>query len=377
MGTGWAAGYVLGYTFTAKLVANVGHVRTFGVMCAFAGIAILASLLVVSPLAWIPMRAISGFCFAGAAMIVESWLTEKAAPSSRGKIFGVYTMVNLFGTTLGQMVVPLGDTTGHLFFVLGAMVYCLALVPTALSSGSSPKPLVSIRLDVGALWRNSPVAVVACLLVGLSNSAFGTLTAIYASDVGLSLASVALFASFPIFAGGLVQIPVGALSDRMDRRYVLLGVAFVALAMDATFLMFSPTDQLLLLGAAAVFGMSIYTLYPIIVSHASDHAAQGTFIQVSGGLLLIYGCGSMVGPLVAGVAMAQFGPNGLFMTTCGAHMSIIAFTILRMCLRTSVSEESKASFESTPPAPILTPETAVLARGGSESASSRDVDATS
>ena len=360
LGTAWAAGYILGCIFTVKMVASVGHVRTFGVMCAFAAIAILSTLLLMSPLAWLPMRAVSGFCFAGAAMIVESWLNEQSEPSSRGKVFGVYTMINLFGTTLGQLAVPLGDTHGYLFFVLGAVVYCLALVPTALSTVSSPKPLTSIKLNVPALWQNSPVAVAACFFVGVSNSAFGTLAAIYAKGAGLTLGNIALFASIPILAGGLAQIPIGALSDRVDRRFVLLAVTLIAISMDATFLTLAPTDPLTLLTAAAIFGTAIFTLYPIIVAHASDHATPGTFIQVSGGLLLVYGCGAIFGPLIAGTLMSIFGSKGLFFTTCASHMSIVLFILMRLRCRAAVDPALKRHYETSPIAPNTTPETATF-----------------
>lgn len=155
---------------------------------------ILAQLLMLSPHVWIPLRALQGFCFAGAAMIVESWLSERADASTRGRIFGVYTMVNLFASTAGQLTLTLGDSSGYLFFVLGAMFYSLALIPTSASSSASPKPLVSVKLDLRALWRNSPVAVFAVFMIGISNSSFGTLAAVYGSRIGLDVSSIALFA---------------------------------------------------------------------------------------------------------------------------------------------------------------------------------------
>ncbi|MCB1510932.1 MAG: MFS transporter, partial [Hyphomicrobiaceae bacterium] len=203
LGTGWAIGYVAGCLVVPRLVARVGHIRSFSVMAAFAGCTILASLLLISPWAWVPLRAVSGFCFAGAAMIVESWLNERVDGSSRGRIFALYTMINLAATMAGQTVLSLGSIAGHTFFVLAAMFYALALVPTAVSSSISPKPLVRTSLDLKALWRNSPIAVVTSILIGISNSAFGTLAAVYATQVGLSLAAITLFASVPILAGAL------------------------------------------------------------------------------------------------------------------------------------------------------------------------------
>ena len=356
-------GYVAGCILTPRLVGNVGHIRAFGVMSAFAAVAVLGSLLLITPWAWIPLRAISGFCFAGAAMIVESWLSEQAEPGSRGRIFGLYTMVNLAASTAGQMVLTLGDAKGITFFVLAAIFYCLALVPTAMSTTATPKPLVSVKLDLGALWRNSPVAVVAVFCIGISNSAFGTLSAVYANEVGLVLASLALFASLPVLAGAVSQIPIGMLSDRMDRRVVLVGVAAVALAIDLAFILLRPEGQIGNLTLAALFGASIYAMYPIIIAHANDHAPDGYFIQISGGLLMIYGLGSIVGPTVAGAGMSLLGEAGLFMTSASAHLALIAFTLWRIASRAAVESGDKAAFVPAPAGRATTPETAALAKG--------------
>jgi MFS family permease len=363
LGTGWAVGYVLGCWYTARLVGRVGHIRSFGVMAAFAAVALLTSLLFLTPWVWIPLRGLSGFCFAGAAMIVESWLSERADPASRGRIFGVYTMVNLAASTAGQLVLTLGDTTGFLFFVLGAIFYCLALVPTAMSSTVTPRPLVSVRLDLRALWRNSPVAVIGVLCVGVSNSAFGTMAVVYADRAGLVLASVALFASLPVLAGTLSQMPVGFLSDRLDRRLVLVGVAAVALALDLAFILLAPQDLWINIALASLFGAAIYAMYPVIIAHANDHAADGTFIQTSGGLLMIYGFGAIVGPVAAGAAMTWQGGAGLFMTTAGAHLALILFVALRIRVRAAVAEADKGGFMPIPAARAATPETAALAVG--------------
>lgn len=366
LGAGWAVGYVLGCLFMARLVARVGHIRSFSVMSAFAAVAVLLSLLLLTPWAWVPLRAISGFCFAGAAMIVESWLGERAEPQTRGRVFAIYTMVNLAASTAGQMALTLGDTTGVVFFVLPAIFYCLALVPTAISSSASPRPLVRVSLDLPALWRNSPVAVFAVFCIGISNSAFGTLSAVYADGVGLQLTSVALFASLPVLAGALSQLPIGMASDRMDRRAVLVGVAVLALATDLAFLLLRPEGRMENLALAALFGAAIYAMYPIIIAHANDHAEEGTYIQVSGGLLMIFGLGSIAGPVAAGYGMAALDESGLFLTSAAAHVLIILFGVLRILMRAPVVEEDKGSFVSVPPGRVSTPETAVLAASAEE-----------
>ncbi|WP_305971694.1 MULTISPECIES: MFS transporter [unclassified Mameliella] len=366
LGTGWAVGYVGGCFYVPRIVGSVGHIRAFGVMCAFAAIAILLQALLVTPEFWIPVRAVSGFCFAGAAMIVESWLSDRASPQSRGTIFGVYTMVNLGATTAGQLAIATGDAGGFLFFAVAAIVYILALVPTALSTSVSPAPLTSVRLNLPLLWRNSPVAVVAVFLVGISNGSFGTLSAVYADRVGLTLGAIALFASLPVLAGALSQVPIGFASDRMDRRKVLLVVAVLAVAADFGFILLSPQDQMMNLILVSVFGAAIFAMYPIIVAHANDHAPEGTSIQVSGGLLMVYGLGNIAGPLIAGVAMSAAGASGLFLTTVVAHVLMILYTALRIVQRAAVAEEDKGAFQVSAPARVLTPETAALAGGEEE-----------
>ena len=366
LGTGWAIGYVAGCLISPRLVGAVGHIRTFGVMCALAAVSILVQALVVETWAWIPVRGISGFCFAGAAMIVESWLNDRAQPNTRGKIFGIYTMVNLFAATAGQMAISLGDAAGFMFFAIAAIVYCLALIPTALSTSASPAPLTSVRLDLRALWRNSPVAVAAVFLVGVSNASFGTLAAVYAGQVGLSLTAIALFASIPVLAGALSQIPIGFASDRLDRRKVLVATAILALVADIAFIVLLPESRLLNLILVGIFGAAIFAMYPIIVAHANDHAPAGTSIQVSGGLLMVFGVGSIFGPLIAGVAMSEFGSRGLFLTTVGAHTLIVAYTLRRILVKAPVPDIAKSTFQISVPARAATPETAALAGGQTE-----------
>lgn len=366
LGTGWAIGYVAGCLLTPGLVARVGHIRAFGAMCAIAAIAVLLSLVLILPWVWIPVRALSGFCFAGAAMIVESWLNERADAKSRGRVFGIYTMVNLAATTAGQMVLTLGDANGYFFFVLAAMVYCLALLPTAISATTTPRPLTQVSLNLPKLWKNSPIAVFAVLMVGISNASFGTLAAVYAARTGLTLGDIALFASIPILAGAAAQIPVGIASDKFDRRKVLIVVTVFALFADSLFLFAGLTEPRWVLALSALFGATVFAMYPIIVAHANDHAEPGAFIQVSGGLLLVFGIGSIIGPTVAGFAMTSFGAPALFAITGSAHVLLILFAFLRLRIGPVVAQGDKVAFQATPLARASTPETAALAADQAE-----------
>jgi len=361
LGTGWAAGYVLGCLYTPLLVSRVGHIRVFGTLAATAAIAILLSAMVPSPWTWIPLRAVSGFCFAGAAMIVESWLNEEVDSSIRGRVFGTYTMINLVGTTGGQLVLIGADVSTSWFFMLAAIFYCLALIPTTISSNRAPSPLFEVKLNIPQLWRNSPVAVFAVLMIGISNGSFGALAPVYANNTNLDLTAIVLFCSVPILAGALSQIPVGRASDRFDRRKVLVFLALVAMAADGGFVFMRPESGTANILIGSVLGAAIFAMYPIVVAHANDHADPGQFIQTSGGLLMVFGIGSIVGPFIAGLALTLFGPMALFSTLLAAHLFIVIFAMLRMWRREQVGSEDKASFQNIPFARNTTPETEVLA----------------
>jgi MFS family permease len=361
LGTGWAAGYVLGCIFAPRLVAGVGHIRAFGTLAATAAIVILLSSMFANPWAWIPLRAISGFCFAGAAMIVESWLGEEVDSSIRGQVFGTYTMINLIGSTGGQMILIGADISGHWYFMLAAIFYCLALIPTAISSNRAPAPLFEVRLNIRRLWYNSPVAVFAAVMIGISNGSFGTLAAVYGSRIGLDMTTIVLFCSVPLLAGALFQIPVGKASDRFDRRKVLVFLSLLAILADGAFLVIGPdraTENILL---GSLLGAAIFAIYPIVLAHANDHAEPGQYVQISGGLLMFFGFGAIAGPFVGGIALSMLGPLALFWTMIISHILIVLFTLWRMSQREPAKSEEKARFHAIPMARTSTPETEVLA----------------
>lgn len=360
LGTGWAIGYVFGCIQVPGIVSRVGHVRTFSVMAGVAIISVLLSLLIVHPSAWIPLRALAGFSFAGGAMVVESWINERTEPSFRGRVFATYTMVNLAATTAGQLLLITGDSSGYIFFVLAAVFYACSLFPTALSTSAAPQPLVKPKLDLKSLWLNSPIAVVAVFMIGVSNSSFGTLAAVYGQQIGLEVSSIALLVSTTILMGALFQLPVGWLSDKVDRRFVLIGIAIIAAIVDLFFLIFQPRDVATVLIAGSLFGAMIYAMYPVVVSHANDHADANSFLKISSGLLLVFGAGSIVGPIFGGGLMALSGPDSLFGVTLTSHLIMAGFAAWRVTKRAAVTDDEKGEFVTISTVRMNTPETAMM-----------------
>lgn len=226
-GTLWATGFVLGCFFAPNVVKRIGHVRAFSVFTALIAIVSLLTGILIDPIWWLALRAVTGFSTAGTSMIIESWLNERATNESRGVIFSLYIAITLFGVVGGQMMIPFGETSTTFFFMICGILYCVAMLPTLLSRAASPQPLKQVRLDLRGLYRNSPVSFLGILLIGIANGAFGTLGAVFGRQAGLSDSTVAAMMSVAIFSGAVMQLPAGRISDRIDRRYVLAALAGV------------------------------------------------------------------------------------------------------------------------------------------------------
>ncbi|MBB2818582.1 UNVERIFIED_ORG: MFS family permease [Rhizobium esperanzae] len=375
LGTSWAAGFVIGCLVAPKLVRRVGHVRAFSGFISIIAIIALVSGIIIHPVWWVVLRAVTGFSTAGTSMIIESWLNERASNESRGAIFSLYIGITLLGVVGGQMMIPLEDVRTPVLFMICGIFYCIAMLPTTLSTAASPQPLKAVRLDLPALYRNSPVSCLGILLVGIANGAYGTLGAVFGAGAGLSDTSIAIMMSATIFAGAMMQLPAGRLSDRIDRRYVLAAMSAIAALAGLLIFMLHPTSPALLIGLVVLYGAVANTLYPIAVAHANDFAASEDFVKVSGGLLLLYGIGTVIGPTLGGPVMSAITPHALFLVTAVAHVLITCYAIVRSRIRAAVPASDRDAYTTIPTgtSPMLTPESMSLAdRGTGKSPESGD-----
>jgi MFS family permease len=293
-------------------------------------------------------------------MVIESWLNEKSTNENRGTVFGLYMMVTYASIMGGQMIVAAGDVGSASLFMITGIFFCLSLIPTAVSTASHPQPLHDVSLDLKGLYANSPVAAFACLLVGVANGAWGTLGAVYGARIGISTAQIALMMSLVVIAGAFMQLPAGRLSDRTDRRYVLVGASIGAALFALLVFLVQPRSGAVVLAMTAAYGAFAYTLYSIAVAHANDHAKAEEFVKVSGGLLILYGFGTMVGPMLAAAMMEWWRPESLLLTTALAHLLIAGYTALRIRQRAPVPIEDREAFATLPVERSITPQSLTL-----------------
>jgi MFS family permease len=356
LGTAWAAGFVAGCIFAPRLVRSVGHVRAFGAFAASGAIVALMTGLLINPLAWIVLRAFTGFTMAGAFMVIESWLNERATNENRGTVFGLYMMVTYASIMAGQLLVAFGDVETDKLFMVAGIFFCLSLIPTAVSTAVTPRPLQEVSLDIRGLFANSPVSVVGCLLIGIANGAWGTLGAVYGARIGISTPTIALMMSLVVVAGAAMQMPVGRISDMTDRRNVLAGAAFLTALIGVLIFIIQPRSDIFVLLMTACYGALAYTLYSIAVAHANDHADTANFVKISGGLLLLYGFGTMIGPVLGAVMMDQLRPDAVFLATALAHLALAGYTLVRIRARAPVPISERETFQTLPSERAVTPE---------------------
>lgn len=311
-----ATGYTLGFTVscivTPKFVARVGHVRVFAALITLLSIAILMCGLVVDWRAWIFFRAISGFAISGSYLVIESWLNERVTNENRGMLFSLYLITTMVGTIGGQYLVPLGDPTNSSLFILCGVLFSLALLPTALSSSAMPAPPAQANFDVPGLYRRSPVAVVGAFLAGAMSGAWLNLGGVFTQKIGLSTAEGATLLAALLAGSAISQIPIGRTSDRIDRRIVMVGCGIVGVGSCLAMVAFVDSSPLVLYMIAAFVGSVLFPIYALNVAHANDLARPNEYVEVSSGMMITYGIGTISGPLMVGPAMDRFGPPSLF-----------------------------------------------------------------
>lgn len=360
IGTAYAVAFTAACILVPRLVRRVGHIRVFATMQALLVIAFLSHALVVSPPAWALIRALGGFALAGGYMVLESWLNEKVSNENRGAIFSAYMIVSMAAVALGQFIMPLGDPSANQLFMVVAILFALALIPTALTSAQAPIPLTEVSLDLGGLYRKSPAALVGSFLAGVVAANWLFLAPVYGEAAGLTLSGIATMVAAAMVGGVVFQFPLGALSDRIDRRHVMGVAGAIGFAISMVMIVAEPTIPWVIFLNMFLFGSVLFPIYALNVAHANDLAGPDEFVKVSSGLLIIYGAGTMAGPQFGGRLMEYAGPRGFFIAMAVTYAAYGAYALWRSTRREAIRPEERPDFHAIPVAVAHTPETAQL-----------------
>lgn len=349
------AGFVLGCRFNPSFIKSVGHIRTFLALASIASAAALIHPLMVNVWVWAVLRAVTGFCFAGLIMVIESWINERATNANRGKILSVYRVIDLVSTTVGNALLATADPADFQLFAVVSILMSLALVPVALTRSDAPKPIETARLDIRKLFQLSPVAAVGTPLIGLANASFWAVGAVYAQQLHYNTAQIASFISAVIIGAAALQWPLGWISDRFDRRRVMLGSALCVIASAIALARFGDHSFNVLLMLGALVGAFMIPMFGLSAAHANDHAPAGEAVSTNGGLLLLHGVGSVIGGTAGAIVMQAFGPPALFLYIASIYTIFSGFCFYRIMTTAPVPEAQKSPFSPLPknPAPTI------------------------
>ena len=346
IGATYFLGFTVGCWMGPDLIRRAGHVRVFAAMTALASAAPLLHGLWINLWSWGLLRVISGFCFAVLYVVIESWLNERATNENRGQIFSAYILINMTVLAVGQQILLLDDPEKLDLFALASVLVSLAAVPVLMSRAASPHAGEdSPGVDFLALYAISPAGMLGSLTSGLTNGAFWALAAVFAAAQSGDVSLSAWFMTAVVLGGAAGQFPLGWLSDRIDRRYVLASISVAAGAVGLLVYLIMPgLGKLPLLAAGFAWGALAFPVYSISAAHANDRATPETYIMMSSGLLLMYGLGAVTGPIVASAFMAWLSERALFLFAALAHLSLATYVVLRSLRRDPVKPSEHTDF---------------------------------
>ncbi len=347
-------GFLAGSQLTPYLIRRVGHVRVFAALGSLISAALVLYAAVPDWIAWSVLRVIIGFSFAGVYVTAESWLNNAATNETRGQTLSLYMIVQMVGIISAQGLLNLADPGGYTLFVVASVLVSLSFTPILLSA--TPAPAVAATRSMGfvRLFRVSPLGCVGIFVMGGVYSALFGMAAVWGGLVGLSVLEISIFVSAIYFGGLVFQYPIGWLSDRMDRRRLILAVAALcALVSLAGALLALPF--LALVGVALAIGGLANPLYALLLAHTNDFLQVEDMAAASGGLLFINGVGAIAGPLIIGWMMGQMGPGGFFLFIAILTLLLSVYALWRMSRREAPSVEDQGSYTPlTPTASAVT-----------------------
>ena len=323
-------GFVFGMPVMSRLMEVLSRRRMFALATFVMGVSNLSYGLAVNPVAWLTLRFVTGFCLAGCYLVIETWLNDIAHNEVRGRVMGLYVAVVAAGLVAGQMVLALTDPSSWISFAIAGAITGLAWLPLLrVTNKAGVRHSRTGMMSLGQVARAVPSGVIGYLLVGVTQGCLMTMPAVYAARAGLSAAHVGLFVGC-ITAGAVVlQMPIGALGDRVSRRGVMVALCAIAVALSAALIIARPGSATTCVLAFLLGGCST-PLYPLGNAYTHDWLPEGQVVAASSALLITYSVGAVFGPLLAAAAMTMFGVNGFYWALIIGHGLLAAFMTYRL-----------------------------------------------
>lgn len=329
-------GFLLGSLRAPAMIRRVGHVRVFAALGSLISAVLVLYPMLVEWQIWALMRVVIGFGFSGIYITAESWLNNTATNETRGQALSAYMIVQMLGIVASQALLAAGDPFGYDMFLIPSVLVSLAFLPLLLADSPAPTFSSTVRLGFRELFRISPLGCVGMLISGGVFSAMFGMASVWGTLSLLSVQQIALFTAF-LYVGGLVlQYPIGWLSDRIDRRQVMLWLSIIAVIV-LTVATLADLPFWALLGVAAMLGGITYPMYSLLIAYTNDFLSKEQMAAASAGLIFLNGFGAIFGPLVVGWLMGMVGTRGFFLYMAVLYALQAVYALWRMTRRAAPS----------------------------------------
>ncbi len=350
-------GFLGGSWLTPLMIRNVGHVRVFAALASLISAAFIIYAVFVNPWAWALMRLIVGFGFSGVYVVAESWVNNASDNEHRGQALSAYMIIQMFGIVIGQALVNVSEPGGYDLFILMSVLVSVSFAPILLNASPAPVAGSTERMSFPELFRSSPLGCIGAVLLGGIFSALFGMAVVYAGELDFSVELTSAFVS-AIYIGGLVmQYPIGWISDRMDRRRVIMIVTLLGTAACVLGIVGSFSVTALFI-AAFVLGGVANPLYSLLIAHTNDFLPATKMASASSGLVFLNGLGAMFGPVTVGYMMEVFGPDGFFLFNAILCAMISVYAGYRMTRRAAMDPEDTGSYVPVPARSVVGAEVA-------------------
>ena len=343
--------YFVGFLGASRLVPEfirrVGHIRVFAALASLISAILILYPLLVNPWIWTGGRIIIGFCFCGVYITAESWLNNAATNENRGQLLSSYMVVQMAGIVAAQLLLFVGDPGGFELFVLISVLVSISFAPILLSITPTPAFEATKPMSIKHLFKTSPLGCVGMFFLGGIFSAQFGMAPVFGTTAGFSLSEISIFVAAFYIGAMVFQFPIGWLSDRMDRRILI--VVTSAIGFIAALTSFLVLDVfLILVGSALLIGGMSNPLYSLLIAYTNDFLELDDMASASGGLLFLNGLGAISGPLLTGYLMTQTGPGGYFIILATLLGSLTVYGFYRMTQR-GISDVDTSSYATVLP----------------------------
>ena len=365
--SGYFLGYFIGAFYCPKLINSVGHIRTFSAFASLASLSALIHVTFVNPYVWIFGRFLTGFSMIAIFIVTESWLNDRATNRNRGQILSLYMIITYVAFATGNLLLNVSSPTKYEPFILISVLFSIALVPILLAKKKPPKFKKTASMNIKELYRISPFGSFAMLCTGFIYSAVLTLASVYAANMNLTIYEISILLTLIVAAGAIFQWPIGYISDRMDRRKVIIASGILAIIFCILAILFSGTSfsnaftqnltkfnyfsttlekTKLFLSITLMAGMTL-TFFPIILAYVNDNITKEKFVAAGSGLNIVFGVGAIFGPILCSITMQLLGANGFFVYIILFLTLMVIFGLYRIT-RSEYEENPDSSFTPLP-----------------------------